>query len=114
MLRTAVRSCVLASLAACLCAQEYRATLVGNVTDQSGAAVALASVSVSNIATGVQAATKADNEGNFVVPFLVPGRYEVTVNAAGFKAFSRSPIELRVNDRARVDVRLEIGQATEK
>ena len=111
MLRTAV---LLTALISALHAQEYRATMVGTVTDQSGAAVAQANVIVTNIPTAVRSTTKADNEGNFVVPFLLPGSYEITVAAPGFKAFSRSPIELRVNDRARIDVRLEIGQATEK
>jgi hypothetical protein len=106
--------CVFAAIAASLAAQEYRATLVGNVSDQTGAAVAGATVSVANMQTGVEASTKTNQEGGFVAPFLVPGKYEVTVQAAGFKLFVRSPIELRVNDRTRVDVRLELGQATEK
>src|SRR5215472_10708791 len=114
MFSIVLRISALVSMAASLFAQEYRATLVGNVTDQSGAAVSGAAITVTNMQTGVAVSTRASQEGGFVAPFLVPGNYEVTVQAPGFKVFARSPIELRVNDRTRVDVRLELGQASDK
>src|SRR2546425_13070462 len=91
-------------------AQEYRANLLGIVTDSSGAAVAEASVKATNIETGVVSASKTNHDGTYLIPFLLPGRYSLAVEQTGFKAFERSPIELRVNDRSRVDVVLEVSQ----
>ena len=100
-------------LAAPLWCQEYRATILGAVTDPAGQAVPDARVVVTNLDTGVATPALSNREGTFVVPFLAPGKYRVTVEAAGFKTFDRSPIELRVNDRSQVSARLEIGQTTE-
>src|SRR5690349_22027018 len=97
-------------IAVLLNAQEYRASLLGLVTDSSGAAVADASIKVTNMDTGVVSSSKSNHDGSYLVPFLLPGRYSLGVEQAGFKAFERSPIELRVNDRSRVDVALEVGQ----
>src|SRR5262249_38676391 len=97
-----------------LLAQEYRANLLGVVTDSSGAAVADASVKATNIETGVASSTKTNNDGSYFIPFLAPGRYSLAVEQAGFNALERTPIELRVNDRSRVDVSLEVGQITDR
>jgi len=104
---------LLLSLAA-VKAQEYRATLLGVVTDQTGAAVPGASVTATNIASGVSTATRTNTDGSYLIPFLLPGNYQVRVEQFGFRSFERSPIELRVNDRTRVDVALEVGQLTEQ
>jgi hypothetical protein len=105
---------LLLGLAAALSAQEYRATLLGLVTDPTGDAVPNAMVSVTNIETGVSLNTRSNAEGNYVVPYMVPGNYRVSVEAPGFKSFTRGPIELRVSDRVRVDTRMEVGQAAEQ
>ena len=94
--------------------QEYRANLLGVVTDPSSAAIVDAAIKVTNIDSGVSATAKTNSDGTYVVPFLIPGRYKLQVELAGFKSFERSPIELRVNDRARVDVVLEVGQLTDR
>ena len=93
--------------------QEYRATLLGRVLDPSGLAVPGAKVSVTNIDTNIRAVTDANSEGNYTIPFLQPGSYRLRVESAGFKASERSPIELRLDQRARVDVQLELGGTTE-
>ena len=100
--------------ATALDAQEYRASLLGVVTDSSGAAVVDASVKATNMETAVATSSKTNNEGSYLIPFLLPGRYSLEVEQAGFKAFQRSPIELRVNDRSRVDVVLEVGQISDR
>jgi len=101
-------------LAAVLAAQEYRATLLGTVTDPAGAAVPMASVTVTNDDTGVSSRTKCNGEGGYQIPYLQPGVYTLEVTHAGFKTHRRGPIELRVNDRAKIDVPLEIGRAAEQ
>ena len=95
-------------------AQEYRASLLGVVTDPSGAAVAGASIRVTNIESGVASPTVTNTDGSYLVPYLLPGRYSLLVERPGFEAFERNPIELRVNDRSRADVALEVGQVTDR
>ena len=95
-------------------AQEYRATLLGVVTDPSGAAVPGAAVTATNIETGVKTATQGQSDGNYLIPYLLPGTYRLLVEKPGFKAFERSPIELRISDRVRIDVALELGPTSER
>lgn len=67
-------------------AQNLRtATLVGTVTDSSGAAVAQADVSVTNVGTQVVTRSKTNDDGAYYVPFLIIGNYTLRVEARGFK-----------------------------
>jgi len=93
--------------------QEVRAVLTGLVTDPSGAPVAAATVTVTNIAQNVSLTTQTNETGNYVTPFLVPGTYRLAVEKVGFKRFVREDILLQAQDRARVDVRLELGELTQ-
>jgi hypothetical protein len=79
------------------------------VTDPAGAAVPMASVTATNDETGVSSRTQSNNEGGYQIPYLQPGFYTLEVTHPGFKTHHLGPIELRVNDRAKIDVRLEIG-----
>src|SRR5260370_18031980 len=65
-------------------AQEAGGTILGVVTDPSGAAVANANVSIKNVATGVERSVPTNDDGVYVAPNLVPGGYEVRIDAAGF------------------------------
>lgn len=94
-------------------AQEVRASITGLVTDSSGAAVANASVRVVNVASRVAVTTVTNATGNYVTPFLAPGAYELTVEAGGFKRFLRQNIVLQLQDRARIDAQLELGEMTQ-
>jgi hypothetical protein len=94
--------------------QEFRATLSGTVTDLSGAAIPGASITAVNLATQSKSATVSSQEGNYVIPFLQPGQYSLKVEHAGFQVLERSPLELRVNDRLRLDVQLQVGELTER
>ena len=95
-------------------AQEYRATLLGTVTDQSGAVVPGTRLIVTNIETGVSVESATNDQGRYVVPYLLPGRYKLRVEQAGFKAFERGPFELRINDRLELDVVLQVGQVSDQ
>jgi hypothetical protein len=95
-------------------AQEYRATIVGNVTDQTGAAVPGTKLTISNIETGVSVNSASNEQGRYVVPYLLPGRYKLRVEQDGFKTFERGPIELRIADRTEVNVVLEVGQLSDR
>ncbi len=96
-----------------LYAQESRATIVGRVTDPTGATVAGASLKVRNLATNATVDTTTNEGGNFEIPYLLPGSYAVVVEMAGFKRSQRDSVELRVNDRLKLDFTLELGNATE-
>lgn len=113
MMRLLCSLSMLLLAASSLAAQEYRATVVGIVTDPSGASIPNAKVTATNVQTGVSTASQTSTDGNFVIPFLTPGNYSLRVESEGFKTTERSPIELRVNDRTRVDVTLQIGQAAD-
>jgi len=94
-------------------AQEFRATVVGQVTDEKGAPIPGATVGVTNVETGETDKTMTNSEGNYITPFLNPGRYRVTVESPGFKRAVREGIILRVNDRVTIDLQLEVGQVSD-
>jgi len=93
--------------------QEYRGSLSGRVLDPSGAAVPGAHVTLTNTATNVRLTTDANAEGNYTIPYLQPGTYSLHVEQTGFKAFTRSPIEVRPNQVVQIDPQLELGNSTE-
>lgn len=96
-----------------LLTQESRATLTGVVTDASGAAVPNATVIVRNVDTGEETKGVSTAQGAYTIPFLRPGNYTVTVEAAGFKRYSREGITLQVAQTAQINPSLEVGAVTE-
>lgn len=112
LLRTlAVAAILVLSVAAY--AQEVRATITGTVTDPAGAPVSGAAVTVTNTANNAVVVTRTTESGNYATPLLAPGRYVLSVEQTGFKKLIREAIELESLDKARVDVRLEIGALSE-
>ena len=96
-------------------AQDITGSIIGIVRDPQGAAVAGATVTVKDEAKGIVVRTVTTNEeGSYAAPLLLIGRYSVTVEATGFKRYTRSDIELNVNDRISVDVTLEAGGVNEE
>jgi hypothetical protein len=93
--------------------QTVNATLLGTVTDSSGAVVQSAKVTITETQTGVAHNTQSNDSGNYIVPNLPPGVYAVTVEATGFKKESRRAINLLVNTNTRVDVQLTPGSISE-
>src|SRR3974390_2126449 len=85
--------------------------ITGQVTDPSGALVPSASVTVTNIATNVVRSTESNSAGLYNFPDLPPGMYSVKVVAAGFATVVKTNIELQVQQTARVDFALAVGQA---
>ena len=96
-----------------LVGQEYRGSLSGRVLDQSGAGVPGAHVTFTNTDTNVRLTTDTNVEGNYTLPYLQPGIYSLRVEHQGFKAFERSPIEVRIDSAVVVDAQMELGSATE-
>ncbi|MEK7404119.1 MAG: TonB-dependent receptor [Acidobacteriota bacterium] len=109
-----VISLLLAVVCQFAAAQVTQGAITGLVTDSTGAVVPGVKVAARNVATGVQAETVSSSTGNYVIPNLRVGTYEVNVSTAGFKSWSRSGIVLFGGDNIRVDVALEVGQVTER
>lgn len=106
-------SLVFTAFASLATAQDFRATINGNVTDPNGAAVAGATVTVKNNATNITVSVTTNGEGSYVVPFIVPGTYTITATSSGFKISTRENVVLKVDDRLPLDFALEIGAAAE-
>jgi len=96
--------------AASVFAQEFRATLTGQITDPTGAGVANAKVSVQNLATNEVQSQVTSGDGNYTIPFLLPGNYKMTVEAAGFQTAVRPVIELHTNDKLTSNIAMQLGQ----
>ena len=99
--------------AAGLAAQTPTATVVGKVKDPSGAAVVAARVAARNADTNIVRAVLTNEEGDYAIPLLQPGSYSITAGAKSFRTTILSGIVLQVDQKARVDLSLEIGQAVE-
>ena len=93
--------------------QTDRGTLTGTVFDPMAAAVPNAAVVAQNLATGVQYRTTATETGAYTLPSLPSGEYSLSVEQAGFKKFTQSPIRIDVAQTVRADVTLQLGSATE-
>jgi len=101
-------------LSACsMYGQESRATLLGRVTDPSGAVIAGVKVHAINIEQNRGASSVTNAEGNYEIPYLLPGVYRVEVGMTGFKKSIREAVELHVADRLTVDFNLELGAIAE-
>ena len=94
-------------------AQVSGATLSGGVTDESGAAVAGASVSIKNTATGVVREVQANEDGFYTAPNLLPGPYEVAVSGKGFSTVVQKGLTLTVGAEQSLNITLKVGQVSQ-
>lgn len=101
------------ALASAAFAQVDTATITGRVTDSTGAVVPNAQVTVVSTTTNFRFIATTNNEGLYRIQSLLPGSYQLTFEAPGFKRVVRQGITLRVGDVLPVDVTLEVGTATE-
>jgi hypothetical protein len=94
-------------------AQEVSASITGVVSDPTGASIVGASVTARDLGRGSAWPTTTNQEGIYFFPTVPPGNYELRVEAKGFKTSVRPGIQLEVNQRARVNVSMEVGAVTE-
>ncbi|HXR75203.1 MAG TPA: TonB-dependent receptor [Bryobacteraceae bacterium] len=110
-------SVVLCGLLCVLCApgwaQVASAELSGTVLDSSGAAVANAKVTATNLATNVARDGVSDGSGRYFITLLPAGDYSVSAEAPGFRKLVQSGLVLQINQQARLDLTLELGHASE-
>ena len=109
----AVTVSILALLALNAFAQRGRGTVLGTVTDSTGAVIPAATVTITNTATNAATTAITNDDGNFVAPNLNVGAYTVAATKAGFKKALRSGITLEVDQRAEINLVLETGAVTE-
>src|ERR1700720_1317818 len=88
-----------------------QATIVGTVTDPSGAVVPNVAVVITNTDTGLSRTYPTNDAGQYVAPDLQIGHYDVKASAAGFKAAEQKSIVLTIGDRVRVDFQMQMGAA---
>mgnify|MGYP001047062146 CR=1 FL=1 len=100
-------------LATPVSAQIDTGIISGKVTDPSGAIVPGARVVITQTTTNTESISQTNQDGLFRVPSLRPGPYRVSVTAAGFRAFTRDGLTLRMGENLNVDVTLEVGAVSE-
>src|SRR5438309_10423864 len=97
-----------------LIAQTFRGTILGTVTDPSGAVVAGAKVTAKNVNTGLERTTQTSADGSYSVPELPIGAYTVTATQTGFQTAVISNVAVDVAAEKRVDFVFRAGQVSEK
>jgi hypothetical protein len=99
---------------ACL-AQDITGSIVGTVTDQTGAAVPGAKITITNMdRNAIVRTTVSSKDGDYVAALLDVGKYSITVEAKGFKKSTQTNITLNVNDKLTVNTKLEIGDVQQE
>jgi hypothetical protein len=94
-------------------AQDFRGALAGRISDTSGGRLPGVTVTATNTATNVASTTTTNTEGDFTIPFLIPGVYTVTAELSGFKKLVREGIEVRIGDRIGLDLSMDVGTMEE-
>ncbi|MBX9602919.1 MAG: TonB-dependent receptor [Bryobacteraceae bacterium] len=105
--------CLLLALVPAVFAQDATGRIVGVVTDQQGAVVVGAKVSITNVGTQQIRETTTGQDGVYQVLLLPVGRYTVTVEAPGFRKVITDAQTLQINEALKIDARLEVGATSE-
>ena len=95
-----------------LSAQTTLGTIIGEVTDPTGAVLPEVDIAVRNMATNIEHRTRTGENGLYQVTNLVPGRYSVTAQRAGFRSLTLSEVTLETATTARANIRLAVGDLT--
>ncbi len=103
----------IASICVPASAQEFRATISGAVTDPTGAMVPGATVVVRESQTGTTSQTRSDADGQYVIPFLMPGTYSVTASMPGFEKTVQRNIVLQTQEHPIINLKLAVGSSAQ-
>jgi hypothetical protein len=88
-------------------------SVAGSVTDASGAAVADAQVTLTNLGTAEKRVQPTGGDGLYLFPNLLPGQYSIEIEKAGFKKYSRPAVTVQVNQSSHIDAALELGNVNQ-
>ena len=105
---------LLVLLPAIALAQFVRGSILGVVSDETGAVIPKASVILRNTGTNETRSAVTDDAGSYSFPALLPGAYTIEVKQAGFKSRLVSDVNLEVNQTARIDVKMAVGDVAEQ
>ncbi len=94
-------------------AQQPSASVVGRITDASGAVIPGVTVKFTNIDTNISRSGSSNEAGDYTVPYLSPGRYSMEATHGGFRTYKHTEFTLTVDQVQRINVPLEIGTSTE-
>jgi hypothetical protein len=95
-------------------AQTFRGTLLGTVTDATGAVIPGASISVKNMDTGIERTTESNSDGAFTVPELPVGRYSLLATMTGFNPYQADGLEVTVGSQVNLNIVLQTGSQKEE
>jgi hypothetical protein len=112
-MRAAVAYAVIFLLCGIAAAQTTSTEVLGTVTDSTGAVVPAAKITLLKVTTGEKRETKTDNMGNYSFPLIEIGEYSVTAEMAGFRTQTQTGITVQLQQKARVNFQLEVGQTAE-
>jgi hypothetical protein len=104
---------ILVSTSNSLYGQSTYGSITGSVTDTSGATVTDANVTLTNLGTSEKRAQSSGADGLFTFVNLFPGQYRIDVEKPGFKHFVRTPITVEVQQSARIDAALQVGEVSQ-
>ncbi len=93
-------------------AQGY-GTIKGTVSDPTGAVISTATVTALQIQTGTTMTTKAEGDGNYVFPSLLPSKYTISVSAPGFENYSQTGVTLEADQTLSINIHLSVGSQTQ-
>ena len=104
---------LLASASLSLHAQSTYGSISGSVADASGAAIADATVTLTNLGTGEKRTQSSGNDGLFTFVNLVPGQYRIDTEKQGFKHFVRADIAVEVQQDTHIAAALQVGEVSQ-
>src|SRR5690242_17790725 len=104
-----VLSIALTLAPAALCQAVSTVQISGVVQDSSGSVIPEANVTATQLETGITRNAVSGSEGNYAIPQLPVGHYQLTVEKSGFKTYLQKGIELQVGDRPLINVTMELG-----
>ena len=113
MLRTLAVCLLFLGLQAAALAQDARGAFVGQITDSSAAVIPGVTVRATNLDTNVTAKSVTNEQGNYELPYLLPGNYRIEAEHTGFKGWKQAEVPLRTGDRMQVNISLSLGNVTE-
>jgi hypothetical protein len=109
----AVGSLLLLTAAIPVLAQVTGGTILGTIKDPSGAGIADAKITITEVNKGTSTEYRTDQNGDYVAPFLIPGIYRVVAEKEGFQRGVSADIPLQVDQKARMDMTLQVGQVSQ-
>lgn len=92
--------------------QETRGQIAGRVVDPDGAVIVNAGVQAINTATNVRTIAQTNDHGDYILPFLIPGRYRVTIEMQGFRTFTET-VTVAINDKLTLNAGLTVGSVSD-